>query len=134
MKLVAKQFVPIGTNYLRERRVNMSLYRFRQKNVRGYSTLPALNILVEAPSAMEAGDFAMETWGITLNGDECSGCCGSRWTDYGDAEEQSLEEVIKEIRFYAWLGDCAITYTPKGEPIPLFVLRKEGRTVTETLD
>ena len=102
----------------------MNLYRWTQNNVRGYSTLPALNILVEAPSAREAADFAIETWGITLNGDECSGCCGSRWPDYGDAEEQSLEEVIKEIKFHAWRSEflgLTIQSTLKGEPIPLYV-------------
>ena len=78
----------------------MSVYVWQQMNSMGVFTVPALNILVEAPSASEARDYARETWRIQFDGNECPGCCGSRWPDYlsdEDGDERPLWLIIAEI-------------------------------------
>ena len=104
----------------------MSVYVWQQMNSMGVFTMPALNILVEAPSATEARDYARETWRIQFDGNECPGCCGSRWPDYlcdEDGGERPLKDVIAEIRCYPTLGN-------KGT-VPLYVC---GSTLINKLE
>jgi hypothetical protein len=82
----------------------MSVYLLRQNKSGGVYTLPAENILVEAPSAEEARAYAVETWGIRFNNPDDCECCGFRWPDYGpDGEElgwnlfQSLDDAVKGL-------------------------------------
>ena len=103
----------------------MTLYRWTQVNSGGAYAMPALHILVEAPSAREATDFAIETWGIRFNADDCE-CCGSRWPDYSVGDEaEGYEPTELETRM---LGEVIKGLQPayhnttwKGEPLPLYV-------------
>lgn len=82
-------------------------YQFRQNNSGGSFDEPAINVIVEASSAVEANEIAQQH-GIYFDGcdsgTDCS-CCGDRWSpasEYDASERPQVydavltEDIVKE--------------------------------------
>jgi hypothetical protein len=112
----------------------MGVYMWKQGNSGGVYALPALFVLVEAPSAREARDFAIEKWGISFNdsdGSDCECCIGSRWGGYMVEDEEdgivvqeseSLGDLIEGLKSQNRHDFERVTW--KGETLPLYVSGK----------
>lgn len=75
------------------------IYWFRQNNTGGYFSDPAINVIIEAPSAVEANSLVQEH-GVYFDGvskrKDCD-CCGDRWCEV--TEQDALTETELEQWF-----------------------------------
>lgn len=73
-------------------------YVYRQNNSGGSFRPPAINVIVEASSAVEADSIA-EGVGIYFNGEDDCPCCGYRWDQASDVWDrcETLEEAKGSI-------------------------------------
>lgn len=76
----------------------MSFFTFNQNNSGGgfdYDESAGIShfVIIEADSAKEAV-FEAEDIGLYFNGDGDCSCCGNRWSDWMDDEDQAEEPMI----------------------------------------